>query len=406
MGGGAAAAYGETVRAQLGKFASRFYPNLDEVIWNRERDRVMRAEISAANCPPFLAGPPELATDRPSHLVVVPHEGPTWDSYRAGTRNFYYEAAQSAREIYGADKVTVFDVAKGESAASWHKRLIWHVSEVNATHIITHIESDPSSASESWSWDILWAQLSPQWDGVLLGVMFDSAYRYITLKSRRLARMSPNFMVVDICMPMDGSMRRDRPEVGPINMPLSLESLQLVDERLQGIEPTHDVSFIGVLYPYRAALLENLVNSGLSVAVNPHRVDHGGLGNDGRADQPGWLDYMAALRGSRMTINFSQSSAGPYEQLKTRVLEATLAGTLLLTDDRDRTRLFFKEGEEYGYFDSPQSLVGVVRGYLEDPQLLKQVAAAGHQRARALASTSFWGGIEEGLRQRGLPPLS
>ena len=406
MGGGAAVADGETVRAQLGKFASRFYPNLDEVIWNRERERVMRAEISAANYAPFVADLPKLAADRPSHLVVVPQEGPTWDSYRAGTRNFYYEAAQSAREIYGADKVTVFDVAKGESAASWHKRLIWHVSEVNATHIITHIESDPSSASESWSWDTLWSQLSPQWDGVLLGVMFDSAYRYTTLKSRRLARMSPNFMVVDICMPMDGSMRRGRPEVGPVNMPVSLESLQLLDDRLQGIEPTHDVSFIGVLYPYRAALLENLVNSGLSVAVNPHRVDHGGLGNDGRADQPGWLDYMAALRGSRMTINFSQSSAGPYEQLKTRVLEATLAGTLLLTDDRDRTRLFFKEGEEYGYFDSPQSLVGVVRGYLEDPQLLKQVAAAGHQRARALASTSFWGGIEEGLRQRGLPPLS
>jgi hypothetical protein len=47
----------------------------------------------------------------------------------------------------------------------------------------------------------------------------------------------------------------------------------------------------------------------------------------------------------------------------------------------------------------------VVRGYLEDPKLLKQVAAAGHQRALSLASTSFWGGIEEGLHQRGLPAL-
>ena len=261
------------MRAQIGSLASRVYPNLDEVIWNRKRDKEMRAENEAAGRAALVADLPKLDLGRPSHLVVVPQEGSTWDSYRAGTRNFYYEAAQSAREIFGADKVTVFDVAKGESEASWHKRLISHVLEVKATHIITHIESDPSSASESWSWDTLWSQLSPQWDGVLLGVMFDSSFRYITLKSRRLARMSPNFMVVDICMPMDGSMRRGRPEVGPVNMPVSLESLQLLDDRLQGIEPTHDVSFIGVLYPYRAALLENLVNSGLSVAVNPHRVD-------------------------------------------------------------------------------------------------------------------------------------
>ena len=235
------------MRAKLGALASRVYPNLDEVIWNRKREKEMRAEIRAANYATLLANLPRLAEGRPSHLIVVPQEGPSWASYRAGTRNFYYEAAQSAREIYGTEKVTVFDVEQGESAASWHERLLALVHEVGATHIITHIESDPSSASEGWSWDTLWSQLSPQWDGVLLGVMFDSAYRYISLKSRRLARISPNFMVVDICMPMNGSMRRGRPEVGPVNMPVSLESLQLLDDRLQGIEPTHDVSFIGVL---------------------------------------------------------------------------------------------------------------------------------------------------------------
>ena len=384
--------------------ASRIYPGLDEVIWNRKRDREMQAEMAAAGYASAVSDlPPFTVVGRPSHLVVVPQEGPGWDSYRAGTRNFYYEAAQSARELAGVEKVTVFEVAPGESPASWHPRLIALVLDIGATHIITHIESDPGSAGASWTWDTLWSQLSPRWDGVLLGVMFDSAYTWIVNKSRRLARMSPNFMVVDICMPMNGSMKRGRPEVGPVNMPLSLESMQLVDERLAGIEPTHDVSFIGVLYPYRAEMLESLVQSGLSVAVNPHRADRGGLGNDGRADQPGWLDYMAALRGSRMTINFSRSSAGPFEQLKTRVIEATLAGTLLLTDDRDRTRLFFTPGEEYGYFDTPASLPDVVHGFLADSERLATVTAAGQRRARSLAHTNFWGGIEDGLRARGLP---
>ena len=76
-------------------------------------------------------------------------------------------------------------------------------------HIITHIESDPSSESTTWHWDIAWAELLRSWDGVLLGVMFDSAYYWINAQSRRLARMSPRFMVVDICMPMDGSMLAD-----------------------------------------------------------------------------------------------------------------------------------------------------------------------------------------------------
>lgn len=80
-----------------------------------------------------------------------------------------------------------------------------------------------------------WGALSRNWDGVLLGVMFDSAYEWIAAKCRLLARMSPDLMVVDICMPMDGSMVRRRPEVGPVNIPLSRESLALVDDRHAGV---------------------------------------------------------------------------------------------------------------------------------------------------------------------------
>ena len=113
MGGGAAVADGETVRAKLGKFASRFYPNLDEVIWNRERERVMQAELAGANYATMLADLPKLASDRPSHLVVVPQVGPEVDTWKAAGGNFFYEIAQAAREYAGADKVTIFAVAPG-----------------------------------------------------------------------------------------------------------------------------------------------------------------------------------------------------------------------------------------------------------------------------------------------------
>jgi hypothetical protein len=233
--------------------------------------------------------------------------------------------------------------------------------------------------------------------------MFDSAFEWIAAKSRLLATISPRFMVVDICMPMDGSMKRGRPEVGPVNMPVSRESLALVDARIADVSPTWDVSFIGVMYPYRMDLVDRLRKNGVSVAVNPHRADAAADDFGSRVNQPGWLDYMAGLASSRMTLNFSQSSAGRFEQLKTRVLEATLAGTLLLTDDLDRTRRFWVPGEEYVYFRDVATLPRVISDLLADPERVLRIAAAGQRKARALAHTNFWGGIDDGLRRRGLP---
>ena len=104
-----------------------------------------------------------------------------------------------------------------------------------------------------------------------------------------------------------------------------------------------------------------------------------------------------------MTLNFSQSSAGRFEQLKTRVIEATLAGTLLLTDDLDRTRRFWVPEEEYVYFRDVGALPRIVSDLLSDPERIRRVAAAGQKKARSIAHTNFWGGIDSGLQRRGLP---
>jgi hypothetical protein len=68
-------------------------------------------------------------------------------------------------------------------------------------------------------------------------------------------------------------MKRGRLEVGPVNMPVSRESLALVDTRLADLSQIWDVSFIGVMYPYRMDLVDRLRKNGVSVAVNPHRAD-------------------------------------------------------------------------------------------------------------------------------------
>ena len=374
--------------------------------WFRERRTEVAAELGSAEHEAWLSRLAPGPVGRPAHVVVVPQEGEDFDSFRPGTRNFYWEAAQCLRELAGEHSVSVLSVPRGEAPSRWHARLLEHVMDSGATHVLTHIESDPGSEGQAWTWDVPWTALADRWDGVLLGVMFDSAFEWITAKSRLLARVSPRFMAVDICMPMDGVLARGRPEVGPVNMPLSQVSLDMVRQRLEGVQPRWDLSFIGAMYPYRVELVERLRAEGVSVAVNPHRQDPAEDFASSRSGQPEWLEYMAGLRSSLMTLNFSRSSAGPYEQLKTRVLEATLAGTLLLTDDRDRTRLFWTPEAEYGYFGGIDDVPAVVRGFLADPQRLSRTAVAGEARAWSLANTDFWARINRGLERRGLTKVS
>lgn len=252
----------------------------------------------------------------------------------------------------------------------------------------------------------MWAGLTPEWDGVLLGVMFDSAFDLVTMKSRRLARMSPNFVAVDICAPSNGVLVRGRGEVGPVTMPVSQESLTLLKTRIDGITPEHDVSFIGALYPYRVAMIDSLRSAGIDVAVNPHRVDMTHDFASSRRDQPEWLDYMAGLANSRMTINFSRSSAGSFEQMKTRVIEATLAGTFLLTDDRGSTRRYFARDVEYGYFSSIHELPTVVRRWLQQEVMLEEGRRMAQIKAQEIALTDFWEKIDSVLQRRGSLKIS
>lgn len=390
-----------SLRNLVAKALYRINPYWDEISWNREHDRLMR---EAGLVPCKYARPNEFKP-RPVHVVVVPQVQQFDPTFEAGHRDLYYEAGQRLKELLGPDSVTFMQSNPSERSVLWQTRLIESVEKTNATHVLTHIETDPGDQLTSWTWDQAFARLLDLgWDGALLGVNFDSAFKWILARSRRLARMSPQFMAVDICMPLSGQLVKNRVEVGPVNMPVSQESLELVNDAIEGQSEEYDVSFIGALYPYRVELIESLRARGINVAVNPHRPDITSDFASSRSNQPSWLDYMRGLASSHITINFSQSSAGPVEQLKTRVIEATLAGTYLLTDDKDRTRLFF-EPDEFSTFDSIEDLPALIESLLVDRSALDAKARKAKERARSLALTDFWTQIDEGLRVRGLPQI-
>lgn len=387
-----------TLRARAGRLAGRIFPALEEFAYNRDRSRQLPGSFSQwtdATRPPIQPRAP--------HLVIAPLAGPRSGDWGPARGNYYYEIYRTAVEHFGADSVSVLELDPGPPQ-DWADRLIEHLRVTQATHLIAHLERDPGD-DPTWTWDLVWSKLAGQWDGVFVGITFDSGFPITRFKARRLARISPAFVCLDICVPLSGRLVRGRPEVGPVPLVISEQTQALLAEHLASVAKTTDVSFIGGLYPYRVELIEALRESGLTVAVNPHRNDVTTDLESSRKDQPGWLDYMAGLAGSQMTINFSLASSGNDEQLKWRVIEATLAGTLLLTDDRTRTSEFFERGTEFDRFTSPDDLLRVATWWLERPEELAAAQRRAQERAQGLARSEFWVRLSRTLAQRGLPAL-
>jgi hypothetical protein len=395
------------MRARFGGWGSKLLPNLDERAFNRNRENVVKQLVMYADYERRLEDLPAKVTSwngATPHIVIVPMEGPHSATWKPAGGNFFYEISQSAREFLGDDHVTVFEVMPDEEPAAWHERLIRFLVESGATHVMAQIETDPNPPSEL-TWDVLWAQLAPRWPGVFLGVMFDSGFRTITLGARRLAKTSDRFMAVDICVPMDGELVKRRSEVGPVSMPISNETFDELDHLLEDVTKIHDVSFVGALYPYRVDMIEALGANGIAVAVNPHRSDETTDFASSRSNQPTYVDYMRGLAQSKITINFSMASSLAGYQLKTRILEATGVGTVVLTDDVDRSSRFWGPEEGVIYFSEPSEVPSIVARYLADESLLERMQIKGKARARAINVSSFWGGVEAGLIRRGLPRL-
>lgn len=387
-----------SLRANLGRLASRVIPDLDERVFNRDRNRVFpesRPPRQPATSTEFVAREP--------HIVIAPSEGPWSQQWGPAQGNYYYEVYRTAVERFGEDAVSVISLDES-SMEQWSAVLLDHLRDRKATHLISHLERDPGEAG-TWTWDSAWARIARSWDGAFVGVTFDSGFPLLEMKARRLARISPSFVCLDICVSMDGRLVAGRPEVGPVPLVESRQTQELLFEQIETVEKTTDISFIGALYPYRVELIDALKSAGISVAVNPHRSDVTTDFASSRRDQPGWLSYMSGLAGSQMTINFSLASSGAHEQLKWRVIEATLAGTLLLTDDTSRTSEFFVRGEEFDHFSGTTDLAAVVTSWLERPDELAQAQRRAQQRAADLAQNEFWVRVERTLGARGLPAL-
>lgn len=393
-------------RSFLGKIGlqvGKVFPQFDATIWQVKRRRHCAQQLKALS---IMASqlPHDGRAERPIHLVVTAHHGPDAPNWHIAGGNIGFETYLSAVELLGEDNVSLFGAGKDEPEISWHSRLLELMAEKKATHLIGQIEIDPNQAL-SWSWDVLATVFKEHWDGVFIGLMYDSAFEWLRLKTKMVGKIYPRVLYVDICEPITGYVVPGRREVGPVTMPMSQASVNRIDEYVSGLEKLHQVSFIGALYDYRVELIDALKSDGFDVVVNPHRPDTTLDYLESRTNQPTYLDYMAGLAQSELTINFSLASGGPHEQYKIRVQEASLVGTICLTDDRERTRLFFQPNE-YRFFESISSIEEVVESTLSNPSQLARDQSAAKERAHVLAETDFWGKINNTLDIRRLRTLN
>jgi hypothetical protein len=392
------------LRGRLGARMLGLYPELDHDVWTLKRRRHVRnaSRLLGVEATALPRGRDAAAPER--HVVVVASHGPDVPNWHVAGGHIFFELHQSAIEVLGAERVTLFTVHPDEAEEHWHRRLLRCIAETSATHVIAQIEADPNQP-QNWSWDVIGSVLEASWDGVLVGVMHDVAYRWLGIRARRLGGLMPRLLIVELCEPMDGFVQPGRYEVGPVTMPMSQATIAAIDARVHGLPKLHDVSFIGALYGYRVDLLNRLRERGLTVSVNPHRAEATSNEAESRRNLPSYLDYMAGLAQSDMTINFSLANGGPHEQYKIRVHEAALVGCICLTDDTDRSRHFYGTGE-VEYFDSLDSLADVAMTRLADRDRLRIDQERARTRAHELSRTDFWGRIDDGLRLRGLPLLT
>lgn len=312
--------------------------------------------------------------------------------------NYSFELLETARACIGAENVDTIWIHPEESTSSYQDRIIDFLKEGRFTHILSRIDIEANGGPD-WSWDLLVRKMRRSWPGVFLPLTYDSAYPYISMHLDRITRLSELTVPIVLDRPISGIIRPNRPAAGPLFLPLSDTSTQVINAALSGVTAELDLTFIGNVsgYPYRSKLLEELAAEGLEVTTNPQgRTD---------SEMAGFISYALALRRSKVTLNFTRCNGVPVTQLKTRMLEGSLFGAIVAADNPLYARDYFEEGEEFLSYSSPNDLKTKLNALLADEQRLATMRHKARAKADFLRVRNFWETTDRALRKRGFPPL-
>lgn len=388
------------VRHRLGTAVNDRFPRLSWNLWSARRTLGQMAPDEARPALDHaLRRTPRLpATDSPRLLLVVPTADHVEIPWLPAEGNYSFELFETARACLGPERVDRLAIAPGGSAGAWHRQVLDRLHDGSFTHVLGRIDIEPNGSGD-WEWDRFVRLIRRMWPGVFLPLTYDSAYPYLSMHLDRLTRLHDQVMPVVLDRPIAPVIRPHRPAAGPLFLPLSDASMVVLDEAVAGVTHDLDVTFIGNVtgYPYRGALLDELEAAGLSIVVNPQKDEPDSF--------PGFTAYARALARSKITINFSRCNGVPVTQLKTRLLEGSLFGTVVASDSPLYAQDYLAVGEEFLAYSSPADLKRQVDSLLADPERLSVIRQRAKAKAEVLRVRNFWEQVARGLTHRDLAPL-
>ena len=325
-------------------------------------------------------------------LVVVP---PSWSEvnkgWGPGIGHFYYDIWKSAQERYGSKSVEYVEL--GSDKRDWSEFLLNKVIVSKPSHILFHSEEIPH---DDLAQLLKFSQgLNACFSGAFTLLMYDSIFWNHLFIAEAIAEVFAGTSI--IATDQFPHLAKVKAKIGPALLPTSLESVNKLDAEYCNVakHPTYGTTIIGSVYGYRGKKIKSLSRLGLNVEINPHKKINS-------STIPSYNDFYAALRNSQFTINFSRANGAVVKHAKTRLLEATLFGTIVATDEKKLTSLLLDESE-YIYFRSLRDLrkqINRLNEHEEEYQSMVIRSAAGGARLRSV----FWIAFES-LSEEFFPQL-
>ena len=149
----------------------------------------------------------------------------------------------------------------------------------------------------------------------------------------------------------------------------------------QGLEPLHDVTFVGQRYGDRPKIVRAIRAAGFDVRCWGQGWEEGRIDHDG---------MVQTFETSRINLNLSNSWTGTWwrrrpavGQIKARVFEVPGSGGFLLTETVPHVERYFDNGQELATFAGTGDLIEKIRFWLDHEEERQRAADNGYARVRA-----------------------
>lgn len=323
-------------------------------------------------------------------LIIVPYECFHHASWGAGGGNYFYEIYESALENLTISKIDYFIFTDGDSIYDGFRKLADFLVDGEFTHCFALTESDPNCAT-SWNWDYFARILHRSWNGMFIGLSTDSVYLLQQLRFSQFLKLYKKSILIGIDVKPQDLYIPAYNYFGPVFLPISSKSIDWIDAELRNYvspERKFDVVFSGKMYPYRVDALKEVSRLNLNMSINPH------LNINSNQSQSTYGQYIRSLRLGRFALNLARAGGIDKKQLKSRVLEAMLFGVPVLSDEFELSGLYFDLNQHFLSLNISEDL-DKLDNFLQDDAAYQKFAQDAQQKARSIASSSFWDVVSE-----------